>query len=443
MNQPLINRLDLRDSPLDRRTLRGAVPRAQVDLSDAVTAVGPLISAVRKRGRAAVLEYTARFDHVEPESLRVPSEELARAAEELDPQVRAALEETIRRTRTVARGDVRTPVTTAFPGGGSVTSRWLPVDRVGLYVPGGIAVYPSTVVMNVVPAQEAGVASLAIASPPQANGLPHPTVMAAAAMLGVEEVWAMGGAQAVAAFAYGFSDGEELEPVDLVTGPGNAFVAAAKASVRSVVGIDSVAGPTEIIILADDTADPSYVAADLISQAEHDPQAASVLVTASPQLADAVEAELAAQAPSARHAERIAEALAGPQSGIVLVDDLDAGIAVLNAYAGEHVQLMIADPHAAAARVTNGGAVFLGSHAPVALGDYCAGSNHVLPTMGNAAHASALGVQSFLRGSQVIDYPEAALAAVADHIVTLAVEEDLPAHGTAVSLRSAGAGGSA
>ncbi|GAA4389878.1 MULTISPECIES: histidinol dehydrogenase [Brevibacterium] len=432
-----INRLDLRDSALDRRTLRASVPRAQVDLSDAVAAVGPLLAAVREHGRSAVLEYTERFDRVALDTVRVPAAELTRAAAELDPRIRAALEETIRRTRAVAAADARPPVTTSFDGGGTVTTRWLPVDRVGLYVPGGLAVYPSTVVMNVVPAQVAGVASLAIASPPQSTGLPHPTVMAAAAMLGVEEVWAMGGAQAVAAFAHGFDDGEVLEPVDLITGPGNAFVAAAKASVRSVVGIDSVAGPTEIIVLADDTADPRFVAADLISQAEHDPQAASVLVTASEALADAVAAELAAQVPAAAHRERIAEALAGPQSGIVLVRDLDAGIAVLNAYAGEHVQLMVAEPRAVAERVTNGGAVFLGDHSPVALGDYCAGSNHVLPTMGNAAHASALGIQSFLKGSQVIDYPAPALAAVADHIVALAADEDLPAHGAAVSLRFA------
>ncbi|WP_349828584.1 histidinol dehydrogenase [Brevibacterium litoralis] len=434
----MMNLLDLRGTPLDRRTLRSKMPRASVDISDAVAAVAPMIQDIRERGRAAVLEYTDRFDRVRVENLRVPQHALDSALEELDPTIRAALEETIRRARTVAAADVRRTVTTEFVGGGTVSTRWLPVERVGLYVPGGLAVYPSTVVMNVVPAQEAGVRSLAIASPPQSNGLPHPTVLAAAAMLGVEEVWAMGGSQAIAAFAYGFDDGETLEPVDLITGPGNAYVAATKATVRSVVGIDSVAGPTEIIVLADDSADPRYVAADLISQAEHDPLAASVLVTASEELAAAVRRELVAQAEVTEHRTRVHKALSGGQSGIVLVDDLDAGVAVLNAYAGEHVQLMVADPHAIVDRVVNGGTVFVGDHSPVALGDYCSGSNHVLPTLGTAAHSSALGVQSFLKGSQVVDYPRAALAEVAEHVVALAREEDLPAHGSAVALRFTG-----
>ncbi|GAA4285286.1 histidinol dehydrogenase [Brevibacterium daeguense] len=431
----LMNRLDFRTTPLDRRTLRSSVPRVSVDISDAVAAVGPLITDVRERGRTAVLEYTRRFDQVELESVRVPAEALGRSLAELDPNIRASLEESIARARRVAAADRREPSTTEFDGDGTVTTRWLPVDRVGLYVPGGLAVYPSTVVMNVVPAQEAGVPSLAIASPPQSDGLPHPTVLAAAALLGVEEVWAMGGAQAIAALAYGFDDGEDLEPVDLITGPGNAYVAAAKATVRSVVGIDSVAGPTEIIILADDTADPGFVAADLISQAEHDPLAAAVLVTDSEQLATAVESQLAVQVPAAEHAERITEALSGQQSGIILVADLDAGVAVLNAYAGEHVELLVRNPEAVVDRVTSGGSIFLGSHSPVALGDYCSGSNHVLPTMGTASHASALGVQSFLKGSQIIDYPPEALHKVADHIISLANEEALPAHGAAVAMR--------
>lgn len=434
----MMNVLDFRNSPLDRRTLRTRVPRASVDISDAISAVGPMIQDIRERGRAAVLEYTERFDHVQPDTLRVPAAALAAALEGLAPAVRSALEETITRARAVAEADVRSAVTTEFTGGGTVTTRWLPVDRVGLYVPGGLAVYPSTVVMNVVPAQAAGVSSLAIASPPQADGLPHPTVLAAAAMLGVDEVWAMGGSQAIAAFAYGFDDGEDLEPVDLITGPGNAFVAAAKASVRGVVGIDAVAGPTEIIVLADATADPRFVAADLVSQAEHDPLAASVLVTAEASLAEAVQDELRTQVAATAHTDRVRRALTGNQSGIVLVDDLDAGIAVLNAYAGEHVELMVADPQAVAARVTNGGTLFLGDHSPVALGDYCSGSNHVLPTLGTAAYSSALGVQSFLKGSQVVDYPRDALAAVAEHVTVLATEEDLPAHGTAVTVRFGG-----
>lgn len=431
----LMNVLDLTDTPLDRRTLRRSVPRARFDSASAAEAVIPIVDDVETRGRAAVLEYTQKFDSVLPERLRVPAEELTAACENLDAGLRAALEETIRRCREVAENDRRSSATTTFSGGGSVTSRWLPVERVGLYVPGGLAVYPSTVIMNAVPAQAAGVDSIAIVSPPQANGLPHPTVLAAAALLGIDEVWAMGGAQSVAALAYGFDDGEALEPVDLITGPGNAFVAAAKARVRSVVGIDTIAGPTEIIILADDTADPALVAADLISQAEHDPMAASVLVTESQDLIEAVQRELAAQAAAATHSERIRTALTGEQSAILKVASRQAGLAVVNAYAGEHVEVLVSDPHAAAEQITNAGAVFIGPFSPVALGDYCAGSNHVLPTSGTAAYASALGVQSFLKGSQVIDYPAAALAEVADHIETLAAAEDLPAHGEAVRLR--------
>lgn len=431
----MIREIDLRGAELGRRALRARLPRAASVRTDAEAAVAPLLDDIAARGRRAVLDAGERFDGVRPDALRVPAEAARTALAALDPAVRAALEETIARARAVAAADRRESVVTEFAQGGSVTTRWLPVERVGLYVPGGLAVYPSTVVMNAVPAQEAGVGSIALASPPRADGLPHPTVLATAELLGIDEVWAIGGAQAIGAFAYGFSDGEELDPVDLITGPGNAFVAAAKSIVRTQVGIDAVAGPTEIIVLADDTADPEYVAADLISQAEHDPNAAAVLVTASADLAERVREALARQVPQQRHAERIAAALSGAQSALILVDDLDAGIAVLNAYAGEHVELQVERPEAVVDRIVNGGSVFVGPHSPVALGDYCSGSNHVLPTMGTAAFASALGVQSFLRGSQVIAYSQEALAAVADHIVALAEAEDLPAHGGAVALR--------
>ncbi|MDN6372514.1 MAG: histidinol dehydrogenase, partial [Brevibacterium aurantiacum] len=328
-----------------------------------------------------------------------------------------------------------TDVRTQLASGAHVTTRHLPIERVGLYVPGGLAVYPSTVVMNVVPAQAAGSASLAIASPPQSNGLPHPTVLATAHILGVDEVWAMGGAQAIGALAYGLDDEEQLDPVDLITGPGNAYVAAAKSLMRSQVGIDAVAGPTEIIILADANADPAFVAADLISQAEHDELAASVLVTDSTELSERVQVELLTQVPAAAHEARINTALSGQQSAIVLVDDIDAGIDVVNGYAGEHVEVHTAEADTVAARITNGGAVFVGDWSPVSLGDYCAGSNHVLPTMGTAAHGSGLGVHSFIKVSQVIDYDRSALAEVADHIEVLADSEQLPAHGRAVSIR--------
>jgi len=354
--------------------------------------------------------------------------------------LRAALEESIARARRVHADQRRTDVTTAVVEGGTVTERWVPVQRVGLYVPAGLAVLPSSVVMNVVPAQLAGVESLAVASPPQRDhgGRPHPAILAACALLGVHEVYAVGGAQAIAMFAYGIRDeaGAALcAPVDLITGPGNVYVAAAKRHLRGIVGIDAEAGPTEIAILADDTADPVHVAADLLSQAEHDPLAASVLVTDSEPLADAVVRELEDQVAVTKHVDRVKAALSGPQSGVVLVDDLDQGLHVVNAYAAEHLEIQARDRHALAARVRNAGAIFLGPWAPVSLGDYCAGSNHVLPTAGSARHSSGLSVQSFLRGVHVVEFDRSALAGAAEFVTALAAAEDLPAHAAAVNAR--------
>jgi len=429
-----MRRMDLRGRQLSARALRGVVPRAQLDVEAAVATVRPICDAVRERGADAVRELGERFDGVRVDDLRVPASALAVALAGLDPAVRSALEESVRRARVVHRDQVRTDVTTTVADGGTVTERWVPVERVGLYVPGGQAVYPSSVVMNVVPAQEAGVDQLAVASPPQRDfgGLPHPTILAACALLGVEEVYAVGGAQAVAMFAYGAG---ECAPVDVVTGPGNIWVAAAKRIVKGVVGIDSEAGPTEIMVLADSSADPAHVAADLVSQAEHDVIAAAVLVTDSADLAEAVDAELVRQVGAAKHAERIRTALAGEQSATVLVDDLDAGMEVVDAYAAEHLEIQTVDAADRAARVRNAGAVFVGPWAPVSLGDYAAGSNHVLPTGGCACHSSGLSVQTFLRGIHVVDYSEAALREVAPHVVALAEAEDLPAHGTAVRVR--------
>lgn len=371
--------------------------------------------------------------------MRVPGTALESALADLDPAVRAALEVAIARARAVHTDQRRTDTTTTLAPGATVTERWLPVERVGLYVPGGNAVYPSSVVMNVVPAQIAGVDSLVIASPPQAafDGLPHPTILAAARLLGVTEVWAVGGAQAVALLAYGGTDtdGAELAPVDMITGPGNIYVTAAKRLCRSQVGIDAEAGPTEIAILADHTAHPAHVAADLISQAEHDEMAASVLVTTSPELADATDRQVAAQLETTVHRERVETALAGPQSAIVLVDDIEAGIRVVNAYAAEHLEIQTADAATVAGRIRSAGAIFVGSYAPVSLGDYCAGSNHVLPTAGSARYSSGLSVQTFLRGVHVVDYSEAALKDVSGHVIALAQAEDLPSHGEAVRRR--------
>ena len=429
-----LTRIDLRGRATSTAELRTALPRGGVDVDSVLHLVKPVVDAIRERGADAALEFSEKFDGVRPASVRVPAAELTRALAELDPAVRTALEVAIERTRLVHADQRRTDTKTEVVDGGTVTERWVPVERVGLYVPGGNAVYPSSVVMNVVPAQTAGVGSLVVASPPQKQfgGLPHPTILAAAELLGVEEVWAVGGAQAVALLAYGDAD---LEPVDLITGPGNIYVTAAKRLCRGLVGIDAEAGPTEIAILADATADPVHVAADLISQAEHDVLAASVLVTDSPELADAVDDALTAQLTITKHHDRVATALAGSQSGVVLVDTIDEGLRVVNAYAAEHLEIQTADASAVAARVRSAGAIFVGPWSPVSLGDYCAGSNHVLPTAGCARHSSGLSVQTFLRGIHVVDYSEAALKEVSGHVITLANAEDLPAHGEAVRLR--------
>ena len=435
----MLTRTDLRGRVPSPSELRATLPRAEMDVEHVLHQVRPVIDAVRDRGVDAVLEFTERFDSVRPAQVRVPAAELDRALDHLDPAVRVALEEAIIRARKVHADQRRTDVTTQVVPGGTVTERWVPVARVGLYAPGGLAVYPSSVVMNVVPAQAAGVESLVVCSPPQAEfgGRPHPTILAAARLLGVDEVWAVGGAQAVALLAYGGqdTDGSELLPVDTVTGPGNVYVTAAKRHLRGLIGIDSEAGPTEIAVLADETADAAHVAADLISQAEHDTLAASVLVTSSVELADEVDAELERQVAQTKHIERIRTALTGRQSGCILVSTVDDGLRVVDAYAAEHLEIQTADASAVAARVRNAGAIFVGPYAPVSLGDYCAGSNHVLPTGGCARHSSGLSVQSFLRGIHVIEYTEQALRDVSAKVVALADAEDLPAHGQAVTAR--------
>lgn len=433
----MLRRIDLRDVAdgdaglLDYRTL---VPRAEFDVEAALDVVRPICADVRDRGVEAILEYSARFDGVEATEIAVPREAIAQALIDLDPAVRAGLEESIRRLRLTCEVELESDVVSEFGPGARVTQRMIPVDRVGLYVPGGVAPLVSSVVMNVVPAQVAGVGSIALTSSPQRDfgGLPHPTILAACALLGVEEVYAVGGAQAIAMLAYGAGP---CRKVDLVTGPGNIYTVSAKRLLKGVVGIDSEAGPTEIAILADDTANAAFVAADLISQAEHDPMAASVLVTDSLRLADEVDAELDKQIATTKHVDRIRTALSGVQSGIVLVSDMAQGLDVVNAYAAEHLEIHTANAAADAAKVRNGGAIFVGAFAPVSLGDYCAGSNHVLPTAGCACHSSGLSVRSFVRAVHVIEYSADALSEVADHVMTLADAEDLPGHGAAVRVR--------
>jgi histidinol dehydrogenase len=428
----MIRRIDLRGT--DVPDYRAVVPRADFDVESALDVVRPICEDVRHRGVEAITELSRRFDGVEQSEIAVPAAALHEALERLDPAVRAALEESVRRLRATCEAELEQDVTTEVVPGGTVSQMMVPIQRVGLYVPGGLAPLVSSVVMNVVPAQVAGVESIALTSSPQKDhgGLPHPTILAACALLGVEEVYAVGGAQAVAMFAYGAGP---CRKVDLVTGPGNIYTVSAKRLLKGVVGIDSEAGPTEIAILADETADPSYVAADLLSQAEHDPMAAAVLVTTSTTLADEVEAALDKQVSVTRHVDRITTALSGEQSGIVLVDDLEQGLAVVDAYAAEHLEIQTRDAAALARRVRNAGAVFVGAFAPVSLGDYCAGSNHVLPTGGCACHSSGLSVRSFRKALHVIEYDEQALRDVAPHVVHLAEAEDLPGHGAAITVR--------
>ncbi|KAA1249780.1 histidinol dehydrogenase [Mycobacterium simiae] len=435
----MLARIDLRGAELTPARLRAALPRGGADVEAVLAQVRPIVQAVAERGVEAALDFGASFDGVRPPAVRVPDAALDAALSDLADDVREALQVMIERTCAVHADQCRSDVTTTLGPGATVTERWVPVERVGLYVPGGNAVYPSSVVMNVVPAQVAGVDSLVVASPPQPafGGLPHPTILAAARLLGVDEVWAVGGAQAVALLAYGGTDSDsaELTPVDLITGPGNIYVTAAKRLCRSRVGIDAEAGPTEIAILADHTANPAHVAADLISQAEHDEMAASVLVTTREDLADATDSEVAAQLRTTVHRERVAAALSGRQSAIILVDDVDSGVEVVNAYAAEHLEIHTADASQVASRIRAAGAIFVGPWSPVSLGDYCAGSNHVLPTAGCARHSSGLSVQTFLRGIHVVDYTEAALKDVSGHVITLAKAEDLPSHGEAVRRR--------
>ena len=431
----MIRTLDLRGQALSKAGYQRAIPRASLDIATAMRTIEPILERVKNGSESDLLNLAQEFDGVRPASIRVSQSDLDVALKNLDPAVRAALELSISRIRTVHTDQIRTDNSTTVVDGGVVTERWIPVDRVGLYVPGGRAVYPSSVLMNVIPAQIAEVSSIAVASPPQKEfgGLPHPTILAACALLGITEVYAIGGAQAIALFAYGM---EGLsEKCDLVTGPGNIYVAAAKRALRGVIGIDSEAGPTEIAILADESAIAADVAADLISQAEHDVIAAAVLVTTSTDLAAQVTKELEIRVAATKHSKRISEALSGIQSAIVLVDSISQGLDVVNAYAAEHLEIQTANAAGDALKIRNAGAVFIGRYSPVSLGDYSAGSNHVLPTGGCACHSSGLSVQTFLRGIHYIEYNKEAFTELVPTVITLANSEDLPAHGEAMSAR--------
>lgn len=431
----MLRQLDLRGKQLSKGQYQRELPRASLDIASAMLSIEPILERVRTGNESDLHALAEEFDEVRPPSIRVPQSALDSALENLDPEIRTALEISASRIRKVHSEQVRGESSVTVVDGGVVTEKWIPVDRVGLYVPGGRAVYPSSVLMNVIPAQLAKVPSIAVASPPQSafGGLPHPTILAACALLGITEVYAIGGAQAVALFAYGMEG--LCEKCDLVTGPGNIYVAAAKRALRGLIGIDSEAGPTEIAILADSTAIASDVAADLISQAEHDVIAAAVLVTDSQQLIDNVAQELEKRVALTKHSDRIRTALTGIQSAAVLVDDINQGVDVVNAYAAEHLEIQTQNAAAIASQIRNAGAVFIGRFSPVSLGDYSAGSNHVLPTGGCACHSSGLSVQSFLRGVHLIEYSEEAFTDIAPTVITLARSEDLPAHGEAMSAR--------
>ena len=431
----MIRTVDLRGRALSKAQYNLELPRATLNVAEAMVLIQPILDRVKNGTQADLIALAQEFDGVTPACIRVPQKELDKALSGLAPAIKTALELSISRIKKVHNDQVRTDTTTTVVDGGTVTEKWVPVDRVGLYVPGGRAVYPSSVMMNVIPAQIAKVQSIAVASPPQKEfgGLPHPTILATCALLGITEVYAVGGAQAIALFAYGMEG--VCEKADLVTGPGNIYVAAAKRSLRGIIGIDSEAGPTEIAILADSSAIAADVAADLISQAEHDVIAAAVLVTDSPELAKAVEAELKVRVNATKHSDRIQTALSGVQSAIALVDSIEQGLDVVNAYAAEHLEIQTRSARSDAAKIRNAGAVFIGRFSPVSLGDYSAGSNHVLPTGGCACHSSGLSVQTFLRGLHFIEYGQKAFTDIVDTVVTLANAEDLPAHGEAMTVR--------
>jgi histidinol dehydrogenase len=431
----MLRRVDLRGKTLSKGQYQRELPRASLDVAAAMVAIEPILHRVRTGNEGDLIALCEEFDGVRPPSIRVPQSALDAALAQLDPSIRTALEVSAERIRKVHSAQVRHGGEVTVVDGGTVREKWIPVDRVGLYVPGGRAVYPSSVLMNVIPAQIAKVPSIAVASPPQSEfgGLPHPTILAACALLGITEVYAIGGAQAVALFAYGMEG--VAEKCDLVTGPGNIYVAAAKRALRGIIGIDSEAGPTEIAILADSTAFAGDVASDLISQAEHDVIAAAILVTDSSELIDQVEIELEKRVAATKHSDRIRTALTGIQSAAVLVDSISQGLDVVNAYAAEHLEIQTRSAARDAEQIRNAGAVFIGRFAPVSLGDYSAGSNHVLPTGGCACHSSGLSVQSFLKGLHYIEYSEQAFTDIAATVITLAHSEDLPAHGEAISAR--------
>ncbi len=427
---------DLREMALSPENLKNFVPRAESISDDVEKIVSRLIDEVRNEGSPAIARQSLEFDGAEFPGVRVPKSLIKRAATSLDGSIKTALLESIRRVRAVSEDLLPSATKTQFGSGGLVTARFIPVDRAGVYAPAGGAIYPSSVIMNVVAAQVAGVPEIVLVSPSQSEfqGEPHPLILATAHLLGVPEVYAIGGAGAVAAMTWGVPD-IDMRPVSMITGPGNQFVAAAKRLVIGEVGIDSEAGPSEICILADDTASPELIAADLISQAEHDELASAVLVTDSSELVDRVSLALKRRVSGILHQERVLKSLGGSQSAMIMVSDLEQAIALVNEIGPEHLEVMAENPEKVATRVRHAGAVFIGDFSPVSAGDYMAGSNHVLPTSGTAKFSSGLSPLTFLRLQQSVKYDQGDLAAIAESVIILSEAENLPAHGAAIRAR--------
>ncbi|MFZ9229085.1 MAG: histidinol dehydrogenase [Prochlorococcaceae cyanobacterium] len=398
---------------------------------EAAQRVEAILQQVAQQGDQALLELSERFDGVRPDPLRIPQEQLAAAWEATEPELQQALQLAHTRIQDFHRRQMPADLLLSGPHGERLGRRWRPVERAGLYVPGGRAAYPSTVLMNAVPAQVAGVKRLVMVTPPGPQGLPNPTVMAAAHLAGVQELYRVGGAQAIAALAYGT---ESIPRVDVISGPGNLYVTLAKKAVYGRVSIDSLAGPSEVLVIADAGAKAELVAADLLAQAEHDPLAAAILLTTSAELAAAVPLEIERQLQGHPRAAITRQAI-GDWGLIVICRDLQEAAALSDRFAPEHLELMVEDPEALAEQIHHAGAIFMGPHTPEAVGDYLAGPNHTLPTSGTARFAGALSVETFLRHTSLIRFNREALEATGDAVIALADSEGLHSHAESVRLR--------
>jgi len=435
----IVRTLDTRTLGVDAVIASLERPPSQVPAAVAAV-VDEILAGVRARGDAALLDYTARFDGFRATAARelaIPRESFAAAAAAVDAATRAALDYAAERIERYHAAAMPKSWRMTDEHGSSLGQEVRPLDRVGIYIPGGRAAYPSTVLMTAVPARVAGVRDIVLVTPPAADGSVNPVVLAAAHVAGVTEGWRVGGAQAVAALAYGTAS---VRRVDKIVGPGNIYVALAKTRVFGEVGIDMMAGPSEVVVVADAAADPDWIASDLLAQAEHDPMARAVLITDAAALLPRVEQALARRLAALPRREIAAEALRN-HGALILVPTIEAAVEVANRLAPEHLELMVAVPAAQLPRVRHAGAVFVGGHTPEVVGDYVAGPNHVLPTAGTARFASPLGTEDFVKRSSVIEYSRSGLAAALPHLATLSRIEGLQGHGSAAEARIKETGG--